>query len=161
MNLPIRRTKIKDCEYAIHLLDGDAALNGLGVLAKYAGGPIGLLLGAGASTDAPELIAGALRELGSALGSPDLRDLVYRMLEGCTATAQGGKPMPLIAGGNRELFKAHFTGKPGDIVLLAWFALKENYANFFDALPGLGELAQRLRSLAQAQPQSLTGTTTA
>ena len=159
MNLPIRKTKIKDCEYTIKLLDGDSGFAGFGTLAKYAGGPIGYLLAAGSAGESPSMIADALRELGAALGSPEMRDLMYQMLEGSTVCAEGGKPMPMIVGGNREIFKHHFTGKPGQIAKLALFALKENYSDFFDVLPGLDGLVQRLKSLDPGKSDSQPATT--
>jgi hypothetical protein len=154
----IRKTTIKDCEYTIKVLDGDSALIGFGVLAQYLAGPIGQLLHIGDSGNRA-LLGDAMRELGRALGSPDMRALAYTMLEGSTVTAAGQKKaMPLIADGNKELFKGHFAGKIGEELQLIWFAMKANYANFLDALPDLAELRRRLQNLAPV-PSSQEGMT--
>lgn len=144
--------KLKDCTYTIFLMDGDATLDGLGILAKYTAGPLGHLLALkGLEKPDPSLVAAGLRELGVALAAPDLKGLVYKMLEDSTVLADKAKEAQiLIKAGNIDMLKGHFRGRPGDLIQLAWFAIKENYANFIEALPGLAALLQQAKNLGPA-----------
>jgi hypothetical protein len=164
MVLPTRKTTIKGCEYTIQLMDGDRALTRFGTLAKFLGGPFGRLLASGmekAHNAAPELVAAALSELGQHLSTPEFRELVYDMLAGSFAKPKGAKEAtPLVTeDGNIELFKGHFRGEIGALLQLAWFALRENFESFSDALPGLGGLLQlaQERALRRLSQEDTTG----
>lgn len=154
-----RKIKIADCEYTIQVVDAEAALIGFGTLAKYLMGPLGQLLASEKSSD-PELLSNAMRELGHVLSAADMRALCFDLIEDSTVTAAGGKPMPLVKSGNRVLWKQHFAGKIGESMQLFWFAIKENFANFFDALPDLVQLRQKIQKMTQGDlsyPSSTTG----
>lgn len=150
------KLKIKDVEYTIELLDGDSALIGFGLLARHLTGPLGLLLASQKDGEHPELFASGIKELGAVLADPEMRAFAYKMLEG-SKTQVSAQPLPqplILADGNRMLFNEHFKGRVGDMLRLIWFAIRENYRNFSDALPELAVLQAMLKK-ATAAPDLL------
>lgn len=157
--------EIKDCTYQITIMDGDSTFEGMGLLAKYASGPIGELLAAGISKDTKAvMIAAAFKDLGLALADAEFQALAYRMLEGVTVLARGSKQrVTLIRNGDRTVWKGHFGGDPGGIIALVAFALKENFGNFSEGIPGFAGLVTKMRNMvdriqeASGSPESTTG----
>lgn len=81
-------------------------------------------------------------ELGAALGSlkpADLVTLLRGLLGGASVDVGAGIAVPLWPTSDDKRFNALFAGRTRDLWLLLWFAITENYPDFFPkALAGSG-----------------------